>query len=87
MIITIFLNVLQQIITYFLSLLPVGTVFPTAWVSGVYAIWGYVNAFSFIVPVQMLVTCLGIALVFHLFQFGWNFMHWIYGIIRGSRMH
>lgn len=87
MITTVFLNLIFALISYFISLLPAGVVFPTAWTAGIATIWGDINAFSFIVPVDTLLTCLVIAIIFHLFQFGWNFMHWIYGIIRGSRFH
>jgi len=87
MITTVFLNIIYQIINFFIGLLPTGVTFPADWVAGVYTIWSYINAFSFIVPVDILITCLGIAVTFHLFVFGWNFMHWIYGLIRGIKMH
>jgi len=87
MIVTIFLNVIYGIISFFLSLIPTGGSFPTEWTSGVYTIWSYVNSFSFIVPVQTLVWCLGLAMTFHLFIFGWKFMHWIYSIVRGTKIH
>jgi len=87
MITTLLLNIFFVFIGFFLALLPVGGAIPAAWTSGIQTVWSDVNAFSFIVPVGTLVTCLGIALTFHLFQFGWNFFHWIYGLLRGSRMH
>jgi len=87
MITTVFLNVIYTVISYFIFLLPDGTEIPASWVSGVYTVWSYVNAFSFIVPVDVLLSALALALTFHLFVFGWNLMHWIYGLVRGSRMH
>jgi len=87
MIFTIILNIINAFISYFIQLLPIGATFPTTWTTGIYTIWSYINAFSFIVPVDTLLYALGIALTFHLFIFGWNFLHWIYGLIRGSRMH
>lgn len=87
MITSILLNLVFAFISFFINLLPVGVLFPTAWITGVYTIWSDINAFSFIVPVSTLLTCLTIAIAFHLFVFGWNFLHWLYGIIRGSRMH
>jgi len=87
MITTIFLNIITGIISFFVNLLPDGGAIPTSWISGVYTIWSNINAFSFIVPVDVLLYCLGIAMAFHLFQFGWNLFHWIFGMIRGSRMH
>lgn len=87
MITSTFLNIIYAIINFFIGLLPIGGAFPTEWTTGVYTIWASINAFSFIVPVDTLVLCLGIAITFHLFVFGWNFMHWIYGLLRGSSMH
>lgn len=85
MITTVFLNIVTQIVYFFLSLLPAGIEFPEEWVNAVYSIWSAINAYSFIVPVDTLVWCLGVALVFHLFQFGWNFMHWIFALFRGHQ--
>jgi len=87
MITSLFLNVVYSFLGYFIALLPLGSGFPASWTTGVYTIWAGINAFSFIVPVDVLLYALGIALTFHLFQFGWNFMHWIYGLLRGNRMH
>lgn len=59
------------------SLLPQGQPASPEWVSSVYLIWGYVNSFSFIVPVSTLVFCLGIAMVFHGSILAFRAMHWI----------
>lgn len=87
MIIGFFLNIAYGFVSFLIGLLPSGAPFPSDWVSGVYAIWGYVNAFSFIVPVGMLLFCLGIAMGFHLFVFAWKGLHWLWSIIRGGRVH
>jgi len=74
-------NFLLQIPGYLLndllSILPAGGNLPSQWVSGVYAIWGYINAFSFIVPVDTLLLCLGIAMTFHLAILGFRLFHWV----------
>jgi len=59
------------------TLLPAGAPAAPEWVSSVYLIWSYINSFSFIVPVNTLVFCLGIAIVFHLSIFGFKAIHWI----------
>jgi len=81
------LSILYSIVAFFIGLLPYGQATPAAWLSGIYQIWGAVNAYSFVVPVGMLVTCLGLAMSFHLFVFLWKALHWVYGLIRGSRYH
>jgi len=60
-----------------IGVLPTGQTLPTAWVSAVYTIWADINAFSFIVPVQTLLTVLTIALIFHAAVFGFKVFHWI----------
>jgi len=77
MILTIILNVIYTILAGLLSLLPTGGDFPAEWVSGIYTIWSAVNAFSFLVPTEMLLTCLGIALAWDVFIFAWHFLHWL----------
>jgi len=87
MIIGFLLNVIYAFIAFLLGLLPSGSSLPSEWVSAVYSIWGYINSFSFIVPVTTLVLALSIAMGFHLFVLGWKALHWLYALIRGSRVH
>jgi len=87
MITSIFLNIIYSVVSFFINILPAGGYFPPTWASGIATVWNDVNAFSFIVPVDTLLQALTIAVAFHLFQFTWNFFHWLYGLIRGSRMH
>lgn len=77
MIFTFLLNIPAYLIAVVLALLPNGSGAPTEWVNGVYTIWADVNAFSFIVPVQTLLFCLGIAMIFHLAILGFKLFHWI----------
>jgi len=77
MIFTFLLNIPAYLIAVILSVLPAGSPAPAAWVSGVYTIWGDINAFSFIVPVNTLLFCLGIAMIFHLSILGFKVFHWI----------
>lgn len=81
------LTLIYTFVLFLIGFLPAGTELSTAWVDGVATIWGYINAFSFIVPVDMLITCLGIAIAFHLFIFAWKALHWLYSLIRGGRVH
>jgi len=60
----------------FLNFLPNGGTFPAEWTEAVYTIYGYINAFSFIVPVDTLLWCLGIAMTYHLAVLGFKVFHW-----------
>jgi len=60
-----------------ISVLPDGGEIPTEFVEGVAEIWGYINAFSFIVPIDTLLWCLGIAMFFHVAIFSFKAFHWI----------
>jgi len=81
------LTIIYYFIAFLVGLLPLGSDFPASWVVAVNQIWGYINAFSFIVPVSTLVYVLGIAISFHLFIFAWKVIHWVLSLIRGSRVH
>lgn len=71
------LSIPGYMIQLLVSILPNGQSVPVEWVSAVYSIWGYINAFSFIVPVNTLVFCLGIALTFHIGVLTFKIIHWI----------
>lgn len=82
-----FLEIVYQFINFLIGLLPLGESIPQTWINGVYTIWSYINSFSFIVPVNTLVSVLAIAVTFHLFIFAWKGLHWIWSLIRGGRVH
>lgn len=81
------LTIIFFFVSFLLGILPTGSAFPIQWTEGIYAIWSYINMFSFFIPVQMIVTCIAIATAFHLFVFAWKTLHWIMSIIRGSKVH
>lgn len=83
MIIGFLLNILYGFINLLVGYLPVGGSVPSTWISGIYSIWSYVNLFSFVVPVNTILSCLGIALVFHGFIFAWHGIHWVISLVRG----
>jgi len=84
MITGIFLKLFLAVIMYVINLLPESTALPAAFQSGVTTVWAYVNNFSFLVPLSALQMCLAIALVFHAAVFGFKFVHWVIGKLRGS---
>lgn len=77
MIFSFFFSIPALLLSAILSLLPDGGSVPSVWTSAVYSIWSYVNQFSFVVPVDTLLTCLGIAMVFHLAIFTFRLFHWL----------
>jgi len=87
MIIGFLIQLAYSFVAFLVGLLPSGVSLPSDWVAGVYTIWSYINAFSFIVPVNVLVSCLAIAMSFHLFVFAWKGIHWLWSLIRGGRVH
>lgn len=77
MIFEFLLSIPAYILQALLGVLPTGGSVPTEWISAVSTMWGYVNAFSFIVPINTLLWALGIALTFHLAILGFKLFHWI----------
>jgi len=71
------LNLPAQLLNAVIGLLPAGSPVPTEWISAVYSAWGYVNAFSFIVPVSTLLVCVGIAISIEMAVLSFKFFHWI----------
>lgn len=59
------------------SILPTGGGIPIEYTQGVYTVWSDINAFSFIVPVQTLLTVLGLALAFHLAILTFKIVNWL----------
>jgi len=60
-----------------ISILPQGAGVPPQFIAAVYQIWNDINAFSFIVPVQTLLTVLGLALALHGGILLFKMIHWI----------
>jgi len=77
MIFNFFLSIPAYLIGALISILPDGGTVPQEWVSAVSSMWNYVEAFSFVVPIETLLWCLGIALTFHISILGFKLFHWI----------
>jgi len=82
MIVGFFLTILYQVLAFFVGLLPT-TAFPSAVSAAISTIWGYVNALSFLLPVDTLLTVLGLAMVFHGAILLWRLAHLVGGYLRG----
>jgi len=77
MIFQFFFSIPAYLIQQLIQVLPDGGAVPEEWVEAVYQIWAYVNMFSFIVPVDTLVWCLGIAISFHITILGIKVFNWV----------
>jgi len=76
------LSIPAFILQAFLAIIPNGGSIPTEWSSSVFLMWGYVNQFSFILPINTIVTCLGIVMTYHLTMWGWDALVWILARMR-----
>lgn len=83
MIISTFLYIVYYFLYGVISVLPNGGVFPPEFLSSLNTIWNAMSLFSLVVPVSTLLSVLGLAMVWHLFVWVWNTMHWIISIVRG----
>jgi len=78
-----FLSLPAYLLMVVFALFPTGQPAPPEWVSSVYLIWSYIDSFSFIVPVDTLLWCLGVAMVFHLSIFLYHALSWLLKKIPG----
>jgi len=83
MITAFLLSIPGYILTAIISLLPLGGQVPSEWVSAIQLLWGYMNAFSFIIPVSTFLAVLTLALLYHVGIFGWHAFNWILKKIPG----
>jgi len=77
MIFNFLISIPAYLLQALISLLPTGGTIPVEWISAVQLIWGYINAFSFIVPVETLLWAVGIAMIFHISILTFKMFHWI----------
>jgi len=77
-----FLQILLAVANFVVGLLPVYDL-PAAVSSAISTAWGYMNALSFLLPMNTLLTVLGIAMVFHVSLLVWRLLHLIGGYLRG----
>jgi len=77
MIFEFLLKIPALIVQSLISLLPQGGTLPAEWTSAVTTMWGFIEAFEFLIPIDTLLWCLGIALTFHLGVFTFKMFNWI----------
>jgi len=82
MITGILITIVATVFTFIVSLLPTIPL-PTGITDALTLIWSYINMFSFLFPVDTLLTVLVLALLYHIIFLFWDMGLWIIGVIRG----
>jgi hypothetical protein len=77
-----FLQTFYIVITFMVGLLPT-IALPAAFLSALSLAVGYLNAFSFLLPVGSLLTVIGFAITFHLALLTFDFTLWVIHLLRG----
>ena len=77
MIFSVALNIVFFLVNGFLSILPTGGDIPAEFAAGLLQVWNAFRGFSYILPIDAMVTCMAISFSWILFVFFWNLIHWI----------
>jgi len=77
-----FLAIFYSFLSFFIVLLPMST-FPAEITTAFATIGGYINALSFLLPINTLLTVLGLAMIFHVTILLWRLSHLIARYLRG----
>jgi len=81
MIIGFFLSLFYTFISFIVGLLPTSA-FPSEISSAITTFWSYVNLFSMVVPVQTIITVLGLSFTYLATLLVWDAFHWVLRRIR-----
>jgi len=84
MIITFFLTVLYNFLSFVLSFLPTGNL-PVGISSAITSVWGYINAFSYVIALDTFLQVLLLVLAFDFIVFSWHVIQWIIRKIPGMQ--
>jgi len=76
MITSFFLNIFALFLSGLLSLLPSGSL-PAAFSSSLSSVWGFVNAFSYVIAVDTLIQVVVLVIAFDLAVLLWHVLQWV----------
>lgn len=76
MIVGFFLNIVLAFVTVVIGLLPT-TPFPTQISTGIIMMWGYVNLFSMVIPVETILTVIVLSILYEAGILLWHAFHWL----------
>ena len=77
MITEFFLSIPYFILSAVINIIPTGGGVPVEFTTAIHTIWGYIQSFSFIVPISTLLWCLGITLAFEFGVFTFQAFNWL----------
>lgn len=80
----IFIIVFLALFLAVLNVLPVASPLPTAFVTSVDSIVGYMMSWNFLIPIQELLFCVGIIIGVEVSIWFWKAFKWLLHIIRGN---
>lgn len=84
MIVGSLLNIFYLFLAYLIGVLPVSSGIPAAWTSAVATVWGYLNAWNYIFPIDTFVLLLAAAMTVHLGFYAVRLAFWLIHLIRGN---
>jgi len=75
MIISFFLSTIYSLVNLIVGILPTGSL-PSGFSTGLSYLWGIMNTFSYVLPVDTILQALIVALTFDAVILVWHFIHW-----------
>jgi len=84
MISTFILTILHAFLGFIVGLLPTGSL-PSSISSSLTNIWGFVNAFSYVIALDTLIQVVALAIAFDLVVLLWHVVQWIIRKIPGMQ--
>lgn len=84
MIFTFLLDLLYRLLNLLVGFLPTGAL-PSEIGSSIAALWGYANAFSYVIALDTLIQVLLLAIAFDLILLLWWFVQWIIRKVPGMQ--
>lgn len=84
MITTFILDIFYNFVNFLVNLLPTGSL-PTSIASSIENIWGFINAFSFVIALDTFLQVLLIMLAFDAVVLLWHLIEWIIRKVPGMK--
>jgi len=78
-----FIQIIAAVVLFALAILPTGDL-PSGITDALVLIWSYINMFSFLFPVDTLLSVLLLAFLYHGILLLFDMALWVIGLIRGN---
>lgn len=83
MIVSALLNIMYTLVNGILNIFPTTPAFPTTFITSVAAVWGFFTFWSYLFPVNTLVTIVGLMFLFQSIFWTWQGLKWLISVVRG----